>query len=211
MLYTLHSFETLWKRFYEDVWLQYRPSCSQPALLLGSPCSKSHSKIPVECNYFAKFTSFCLEAYLEHCVFASSFYTSNISNHLSLWPFVGPKSTWLNLKIERLMKITCLKLQRAPSDTGLAMTIAWMASAKAFQVSVELVGTTRFTDFMLVPTWYVDRNQVFNSELQCLLGSSQEEGKAYFLQKKYQEAWMIIKKYQMHRFYLKSDLPFECG
>lgn len=161
MLYTLHSFETLWKRFYEDVWLQYRPSCSQPALLLGSPCSKSHSKIPVECNY--------------------------------------------------LMKITCLKLQRAPSDTGLAMTIAWMASAKAFQVSVELVGTTRFTDFMLVPTWYVDRNQVFNSELQCLLGSSQEEGKAYFLQKKYQEAWMIIKKYQMHRFYLKSDLPFECG
>ena len=114
----------------------------------GAPAQSSHPKIPVECNYFAKFTSFCLEAYLEHCVFSSSFYTSNISNHLSLWLFVSPKSTWLNLKIERLMKITCLKLQRAPRDTGLAMTIAWMASAKAFQVSVELMGTaSRFHRF----------------------------------------------------------------
>ena len=54
-------------------------------------------------------------------------------------------------------------------------------------------------------------NQVFNFELQILLGSSQEEGKAYFLQKKYQEVGMILKKYQMHVFYMKLDVPFECG
>lgn len=183
MLYTRHCFKTLWKR-------QYRPSCSQPALLLGSPRSKFTLENSSRMQQFATFTFFCSEAYLEHCV------SSNVSNHLSLWLFVGPKPTWLNsLKIERLMKITCLKLQRAPSDTGLAMTIAWMASAKAFQVSVELMGTTRFHRFH-VGSHLMTENQVFNSELQCLLGSSQEEGKAYFLQKKYQEAWMILKKYR---------------
>ena len=62
MLYTLHSFKTLWKRFYEDVWLQYRPSCSQPALLLGSPRSKftleNSSRMQLFCKvYFLLFGS----------------------------------------------------------------------------------------------------------------------------------------------------------